>query len=77
MLPESTQFDAYLVDRPHIEEAEAAGGEDAIADSEIWEAMKLFGRDKSPGLYGLLYEMLLRQSLMLFPLLTLIYNNWM
>ena len=53
------------------------GASVSITESEIWEALKQIGRDKSPGLDGLPYEVYLRQSPVFVPLLALIYNNWM
>ncbi|CAE1178594.1 unnamed protein product [Acanthosepion pharaonis] len=73
----SAQFDAYLADFPCLEAAEAARCEGPITESEIWDALKQVGLDKSPGLDGLPYEVYLRLSPIFVPLLQLIYNHWM
>lgn len=61
------QFDTYLADFPHLEAAEAAGCKGPITESEIWEALKLVGRDKTLGLDGLSYELYLGSCPFLSP----------
>ncbi|CAE1328542.1 unnamed protein product [Acanthosepion pharaonis] len=73
----SAQFDAYLANFPCLSAAEVARCEGPITESEIWEALKQVGLDKSPGLDGLPYEVYLRLSHVFVPLLELMYNHWM
>jgi len=73
----SAQFDTYLADFPRLEDTEAAGCEGRITEEEIWQALKSVGLEKTPGIDGLPYEVYLRLSPMLVPLLETIYNNWM
>ena len=73
----SSQFDTYLADFPRLTETEAAGCEGRITEDEVREALKTVGKNKTPGIDGLPYEVYLRLSHMFVPLLTAVYNNWM
>ena len=58
----SAQFDTYLADFPRLSATEAAGCEGRIKEEEIRDALKSVGRNKSPGIDGLPYEVFLRLS---------------
>ena len=47
-----------------------------IIECEVRDALKQVGLNKSPGLYGLPYEVYLRLSHMFLPFLTNMFNHW-
>ena len=70
------EFRSYLADFPRLGSVEAASCEGEIRESEVLNALKQVGRNKSPGLDGLPYEMYLRLSHIFVPLLTVMFNHW-
>ena len=48
----------------------------AITECEVRDALKQVGLNKSPGLYGLPYEVYLRLLHMFVPILTDMFNHW-
>ena len=72
----SAQFDTYLADFPRLTATKATGCKGRIMEDEVRQALKSVGMDKSPRIDGLPYEMYLKFSHMVVPLLATIYN-WM
>ena len=70
------EFRSYLANFPHLGEAEAASCEGMVTECEVRNAPKQVGRNKSPELAGLPYEVYLRISHMFVPILTDMFNHW-
>ena len=70
------EFRSYLADLPRLGMAEAASCEGVVTECEVCDALKLVGLNKSPGLDSLPYEVYLRMSHMIVPILTDMFNNW-
>ena len=47
-----------------------------VTEWEVRDALKQVGLNKSPGLYGLPYEVHLRMSLMFVPILKDMFKHW-
>ena len=69
------EFHNYLADFPCLGVAEAASCEGLVTESEVHNALKQVGLNKSPGLDGLPYEVYLRMSHMFVPILTDVFNH--
>ena len=61
------EFRSYLVDFSRLGAAEAAICEGVVTESEVCDALKQVGLNKSPGLDGLPYEVYLRLPHMVRP----------
>ena len=70
------EFCSYLADFPRPGAAEAASCEGVITECEVRDALKQVSLNKSPGLYGLPYEVYLRLPHMFVPILTDMFNHW-
>ena len=70
------EFRSYLADFPRLRVAEAASCEGVVTECEVRDVLKQVGLNKSPGLDGLPYEVYLRMSHMLVPILTDELNHW-
>ena len=70
------EFHNYLADFLRLQEAEAACCESLFTESEVRDALKLVGCNKSPGLDGLPYEVHLRLPHMFVPILADMFNHW-
>ena len=70
------KFRDYLTDFPRLQVAEAASCKGLVAESEVRDALKQVGFNKSSGLDGLSDEVYLRVLQMFAPILTDIFNHW-
>ena len=66
---------SYLADFLCLQEEEADGCEGLVTECKICDALKQVGLNKSPGMYGLPYEMYLGISHMFVPILTDVFNH--
>ena len=62
------EFRSYLADFPRFRE-------DLVTECEVHDSLKQVGFNKSPGLYGLPYEVYLRLLHIFVPILTDMFNH--
>ena len=74
--PPLQEFRRYLADFLLLRAAEAASCEGVITECEVRDVLKQVTLNKSLGLDGLPYEVYLRLTDMLVPILTDIFNHW-
>ena len=74
---QAPEFRDYLADFPRLGEVEAASCEGVVTECEVRSALKQVGLNKLPELDGLPYEVYLRMSHMLVPILTDVFNHWL
>ena len=70
------EFRSYLADFPRLGTAKAADCEGVITESEVRDALKQVGLNKSAGLDSLPYELYLWLLPMFVPILTDMFNLW-
>lgn len=69
-------FYSYIADFPRVSLTESDGCKYEVKEGEISEALKCFGKSKSPGIYGLPYELFSSHFQMFVFILTVVFDKW-